>query len=85
MPESNNDGSEKVIKLASLQSDWNNAPTVGDLKQDLMDAQSSHDSHVANIQGWLNNLNIEGSFKRAKVQGRSNIQPKTIRVMIGHP
>ncbi len=79
MPESNNDGSEKVAKPTSLQPDWANAPTVGDLKQDLMDSQSSHDGQVARIQEWLNNLNIEGSALRSKVQGRSNIQPRLIR------
>ena len=79
MQESNNDGSEKVTGVPTLKPDWANAPTVSDLKLDLMEAQSSHDGQVAKIQTWLNNLNITGSAKRTKVSGRSNVQPKLIR------
>ena len=43
--------------------DWSNPPSVSDLKQDLLEAQSSHDSQVSKINTWLDNLNVIGSAK----------------------
>ena len=59
--------------------DWANPPTVKDLKQDYTDATSDHDGHVADVDGWLDNLNIDGNAKPKKVKGKSNVQPMTIR------
>ena len=59
--------------------DWSNPPTVKDLKQDYTDAQSDHDSHVIDVDRWLDNMNIEGAAKRKVVKGRSSIVPKLIR------
>ena len=59
--------------------DWANAPTVDDLKQDLTDAQSDHTGQVAKIKGYLDQLNITGTAKIAKVTGRSAVQPRLIR------
>jgi len=59
--------------------DWENEPTVRDLKQDLEDSKSDHDTHVVNVDTWLDNLNITGKAKRAKVKGKSSIVPKLIR------
>ncbi|RLA03119.1 MAG: chromosome partitioning protein ParB, partial [Gammaproteobacteria bacterium] len=62
-----------------FETGWANPPTVADLKQDLTESSSDHDSHVIDVDKWLNNLNIEGSAKKKKVKGRSSIQPKLIR------
>lgn len=59
--------------------DWENEPTVEDLKQDLTSARSSHSSHVSDIDRWLDNLHVRGSAKPKKSKGRSSIQPKLIR------
>lgn len=59
--------------------DWNNEPTVADLKQDLIDAKSDTDEHTGKIDVWLDNLNITGKARLPKVKGKSSIVPKLIR------
>jgi len=59
--------------------DWANEPTLEDLKKDLQDATSHHEAHVTKVNVWLDNLNVTGSAKIAKVKGRSTIVPKLIR------
>jgi len=59
--------------------DWANEPTIEDLKKDLQDATSHHEAHVTKVNVWLDNLNVTGSAKIAKVKGRSTIVPKLIR------
>jgi hypothetical protein len=54
-------------------------PRLSDLKQDLLDARSSHDSQVARIDGWLDNLHVRGSARPPAVKGRSQAAPKLIR------
>ena len=39
---------------------WKTAPTLRELKQDLSDAKPIHQTHVAKITGWLDNLNVTG-------------------------
>jgi len=59
--------------------DWENPPSIKKLQQDYQDAQSSHGTHTANVERWLDNLNIEGKAKPTKKTGRSEVQPKLIR------
>jgi hypothetical protein len=59
--------------------EWENEPTVRDLKKDYTEARSNHDAHIGQIQRWLDNLNVEGSAKIEKRKGRSTIVPKLIR------
>ena len=58
--------------------EWSNEPTVDDLRGDLSEARNSHSTHEGNINTWLDNLHVQGSAKREKKAGRSNIQPKLI-------
>lgn len=58
---------------------WKKEPTVRDLKQDLMDAQPNHSSMVQKIDGWVDNLLIQGKAKIQTGKGNSSIQPKLIR------
>lgn len=58
---------------------WENEPSVRDLKQDLSDAKSDHDSQVTKINTWLDNLHITGAAKPKKRKGRSSVAPKVIR------
>ena len=57
---------------------WKNAPTIRELKQDLEDAKTSHDNQVAKIDGWLDNLNVTGKAKVNTTKGNSQIVPKFI-------
>ena len=59
--------------------DWANAPTVKDLKQDYLDAQSDQDAHISDVESWLDNMNITGAAKITPVKNKSSIVPKLIR------
>lgn len=59
--------------------DWTNAPTVADLKQDYQDAKPSHDVQVQKIEEWLENLHVTGKAKPKTNANASGIQPKLIR------
>lgn len=67
-----------IVKEESL-TNWKNAPSLRDLKQDFEDAKSSHDSQISKIGEWLDNLNIEGKAKIQTPKGNSAIVPKLIR------
>ena len=57
--------------------DWENPPTIDDLKQDLQEALPSHNAHIDKVNTWLSALRGE---LHIKVQdGRSKVQPKLIR------
>jgi hypothetical protein len=58
---------------------WKNAPTLQNLKQDLLDAQSVHDAQETKIGEWLDNLNVTGKAKIQTAKGNSAIVPKLIR------
>jgi len=58
---------------------WAKAPTIADLKQDLLDARSIHDAQEAKIGIWLDNLNVTGKAKIETPKGNSSIVPKLIR------
>lgn len=58
---------------------WKNAPTLQNLKQDLLDAQSVHDAQETKIGEWLDNLNVTGKAKIQTAKGSSSIVPKLIR------
>jgi hypothetical protein len=57
--------------------DWENPPKLSDLKTDQIEAQAAHDSHVIDVDTWLDNLN--GVQKIKPRLGRSKIVPKLIR------
>lgn len=61
--------------------DWEQEPTILELKADLDYARQEHDEQVANIEGWLNLRNATGpeSGRKSKSPGRSGVQPKLIR------
>lgn len=65
--------------IEKLPEGWTKPPTLEDLKADLKEAKSSHDGQVSKINTWNDNLNITGSAKRKKQEGKSNVQPKLIR------
>ena len=58
---------------------WAKEPTVSQLRQDLLDAKSAHDTHVSNVKRWLDNLQAKNVAGFKKTPGRSSIIPKLIR------
>jgi len=67
------------VKEREKLTDWKNAPTLRELKQDLEDAEIDRASHQAKVNTWLDNLKTEGKARPVKVKGRSNVVPKVIR------
>lgn len=59
--------------------DWDNEPSVKDMKETLDAASPSQRAHMAKVTRWLNNLNVEGDAKPKPRKGRSQVQPKLIR------
>lgn len=59
--------------------EWENPPSVSDLKKDYQEARSSHDAQITKIQTWLDHLNVTGSAVVKKLKGRSTVVPKLIR------
>lgn len=59
--------------------EWENEPTVEDLKKDYEEARPTHDLHVSKVEQWLDNLRITGNARVEKVKGKSTIVPKLIR------
>lgn len=59
--------------------DWENEPTVQDLKKNVDDAYNDQNLHLINVKRWLDNLNVTGTAKYPKVAGRSSVVPKLIR------
>lgn len=59
--------------------DWENEPTIRDLKQDFEDANPGHKDQVSKIEVYLDNLNMTGAAKMKPRKGQSTIQPKLIR------
>ena len=58
---------------------WKKEPTVMLLKEDLQIAKPSHDTHVANVNRWLDLRNITGKAKPAVGKNQSKVQPKLVR------
>ena len=65
------------IESAKKLVDWNNPPSVRDLKQDLAEAKSNHDLHVNKVNESLTAL--RGELKIKIKEGRSKVQPKLVR------
>lgn len=68
----------ETIETLAL-TEWENEPSLADLKQNLDDAESDVNTHQNDIDRWTENLNITGSAKPKKVEGRSAVAPKLIR------
>lgn len=59
--------------------DWENPPTVANLKDDLMVATPIHSAQIAKINRWNDNLRVEGKAKVKSGKNNSSIVPKLIR------
>src|SRR6056297_2606175 len=63
----------------SKLTDWENQPSVNDLKKNIDDASTDQNEHLLNVERWLNNLHVTGPAKLPKTEGRSSIVPKLVR------
>lgn len=70
---------ENMNEATETGHDFENAPTLQDLKNDYLLAKPDRDDAIAKIDGYLDNLNITGSAKKKFLKGRSQVQPKLIR------
>lgn len=59
--------------------DWENEPTVRQLKQDLTDASSDHTFQTSRIDRWLDNLFVRDTAVPKVKKGYSRVVPKLIR------
>jgi len=57
--------------------DWENPPTLSDLKQDYESAKVAHDVHTSEVDNWLRILNGEQTINAKR--GRSKLVPKLAR------
>lgn len=58
---------------------WKNPPKLSQLKDDLSEAKSHHDSQVTKINNWLSNLYVKNTSEKKTNKTRSTIEPKLIR------
>lgn len=67
------------VGLGDIQVDWENPPTLMDLKRDLEESQPAQRDQVQKIENWLDNLHVQGKAKIPKSSKRSSVVPKLIR------
>lgn len=71
------DSLDTVETDVSTLVDWENPPTLEDLKKDLESAQPAHNIHIAEVEKWLRILNAQQTINSKR--GRSKIVPKLAR------
>lgn len=59
--------------------EWENEPSVEDLKQQYESSQSDRSIHINNVSRWLDNLYVRGAAVPKTKDGRSKHVPKLIR------
>lgn len=74
-----NNNKETTEQPKTIKTDWKNPPTLVDLKANLTDATPDQQSHVEDVNGWLDNFHVKGKAEAPKIKGKSSIVPKLIR------
>lgn len=69
---------ESGVQISRL-TEWENEPSVLDLKQEYSDARSETDRHINKVKTWLDHLNGTGVAKPQVKKGNSSLVPKLIR------
>ena len=64
-------------KKAKRLTDWEIEPSIDDLNSDIRDAQSDFDTHVQDVEKWLNAR--DATLKVEIPKGQSRMAPKVIR------
>ena len=68
---------DQVETDAATLVEWDNPPSLAELKADFESAQVAHDVHVQEVDNWLKVLNGEQTINNKK--GRSKLVPKLAR------
>ena len=66
------------IETEILQ-DWDNVPSLIDLKEDITNADTDNQTHQIDVDRWLDNMAMEGQAKPKTKKGSSQVAPKLIR------
>lgn len=65
--------------LSVFEVDWKVKPNLQDLKTDLQGVIIANQSHIDDIDRWLDLLHIKGQARKKFAKNRSQVQPKLIR------
>ena len=65
------------LAIETNPENWDNPPTLDELKRDYAESRVVHSSQTAKIDVWLSELNVSNAV--AKKGGRSTVQPKLIK------
>jgi hypothetical protein len=66
---------ELTVKLT----EWENEPSIRDLKTDLEQSRSDHSAHITEVDNWLDNLSGSNAHLSKLPKNRSKVVPKVIR------
>lgn len=69
------DNSDPIIKMT----DWENEPSLQDLKDDFNIMKSHHDDFILKVNKWRNIKKVSGEYKPKKINGKSSFQPKVAK------
>lgn len=69
----------EIDRSATKLTDWENEPTISDLKADYQEAKNDHDAHVAKVDTYIANLNGDQPELNKLPKNRSRVVPKLIR------
>lgn len=73
------EGIEIDPSSAKKLTDWENEPTVLNLKEDFLASKPTHDTIVRKIEEWTDLLHTTGKARPKPMKGRSSVQPKLVR------
>lgn len=59
---------------------WENEPSIINLKKELEDARIVQRTHITNVNRWNDILKVRGKQKPPAIKGRSSVQPKLARI-----
>lgn len=68
-----------ISHIDVFELDWDNPPELGDLKTDYEGAKADRDTHIGDVEHWLNTRNIQGHAKRKPSKTKSSITPPMVR------
>lgn len=66
-------------EIVPSREEWENPPSLEDLKENFTDSKGAHDVQMSIRQTHLDFLNVEGVARKKPRRGFSSVHPKTIR------
>lgn len=74
--------STKKQRTTKKLTDWENEPTLEQLKDDFIASKDSHQRHMTKVIEWTNCFNAEGTYAPPNIEGRSRVAPKLVRKQV---